>query len=510
MRSIQLHQLDAVDERDKSQLSLISRAILKSRKIVTLTGAGISCNAGIPDFRSSEGLYNMVKTKHPNCIVKGKDLFDISLFRSEETLKIFCTFMESLYSHTMKANPTDTHKFLKKLYDKKKLIKCYTQNIDGIERKLDLNTGTELNWKELDVVQLHGDLNKLSCTHCFKTFEWSNEYREMLQDGETPDCPSCLEKFDRRLAAGKRMSSITVGILRPNIILYGENHPYAENIAKGLQYDLKQNPQILLIFGTSLKVDGVKKLVKNLAKKIHERNDGMVIFINKNCVPLTSWDNIIDFHIQADCDEWVKYLQKEIPDLFLIEKSEIKVTQKTLMTPPNTPSKHRINYILNTTPKTIKKNSLNLKSVASLPINSIPPPTKLNFEIFKDNNNNIEYEYPTPEYSPLSQSKSPRNLNNKNIISTVNNLTSITSLRRSPRLKRIINIQEEKENEIESPQFSPLKKALTYSSQKNSPFKDKNSNNLKSPIKTRKRLLEEITKNSQGNTKKIKKLLSSA
>lgn len=54
-----------------------------------ITGAGILCNAGIPDFRSENGLYNMVKHKYPKQIVRGQDLFDINLFRDETSLEIF-------------------------------------------------------------------------------------------------------------------------------------------------------------------------------------------------------------------------------------------------------------------------------------------------------------------------------------------------------------------------------------------------------------------------------------
>lgn len=81
------------------KLNEVIKFISKSKKMTVLTGAGISCNAGIPDFRSSDGLYNMVKSKYPKSIVRGQDLFDISLFRDEISLSIFCTFMESYINH---------------------------------------------------------------------------------------------------------------------------------------------------------------------------------------------------------------------------------------------------------------------------------------------------------------------------------------------------------------------------------------------------------------------------
>ncbi|EGV63584.1 NAD-dependent deacetylase hst3 [Yamadazyma tenuis] len=319
------------------KLTEISKVIFKSKKATLLTGAGISCNAGIPDFRSSEGLYNLVKEKYPKTVVKGQDLFDISLFRDELTLQVFCTFMEGLYASSLQAKPTETHKFIKLLKDKNKLLRCYTQNIDGIESKVNLTTGIKSsefqteetnrrlvnssfnkNWKNLDVVQLHGDLNQLTCTQCFSNFEWTKKYQNMLSSGDNPECSNCFQKYQERLYSGKRLTG-NIGILRPGIVLYGENHPQSEILAQGLNTDIKSRPDILIIMGTSLKVDGVKKLVKSLATSIHEKG-GKVIFINKTQVSSSQWDNYVDYQVLCDCDNFIKVLKQEIPDLFLTQE----------------------------------------------------------------------------------------------------------------------------------------------------------------------------------------------
>lgn len=309
------------------RLSEVSKLIFKAKKTTVLTGAGISCNAGIPDFRSNDGLYNLVKQKYPKTVVKGQDLFDISLFRDELTLEIFCTFMEKLYASSVEATPTETHKFIKLLKDKKKLLRCYTQNIDDLESKIDLNTGVKLNefdlnhfnkfWKPLDVIQLHGNLNELSCTQCFSNFSWDKHYQSLLSNGENPECMNCYKKYQDRLYQGKRLTG-SIGILRPNIVLYGENHPQSDILSQGLTSDLRLNPDLLLIMGTSLKVDGVKKLVRNLSSIIHQRN-GKVIFINKTPVS-GSWEKFIDYQILSDCDGFIKFLKQEIPDLFLTQE----------------------------------------------------------------------------------------------------------------------------------------------------------------------------------------------
>ena len=172
-------------------------------------------------------------------------MFDISLFREAEKISVFASFMESLYSHTILAKPTKTHEFIAHLKNRGKLLRCYTQNIDGLEEMLGLQMSKKRDadqsfanqWKSLDVVQLHGDLMTLSCTQCFKVFQWSRYWKRCLKNGELPICPKCEEHNTKRCIQGKR-SLGSAGMLRPNIVLYGENHPNAEFITQGLNLSL--------------------------------------------------------------------------------------------------------------------------------------------------------------------------------------------------------------------------------------------------------------------------------
>lgn len=322
----------------EDDLSSIFKRIQLSKKMVFLTGAGISCSAGIPDFRSSEGLYNMTEGLGSN--LKGKDLFDISLFQSKESIKCFSTFMSNLYSSTLNANPTTTHQFIHNQISKNKVLRCYTQNIDGLESRLGLNMKFDnrscstilQKWKSMEVVQLHGNLNELSCTRCGKTTEWIQNYQKELLNGELPECLMCLESINQRAEKGKRIIG-TIGLLRPNIVLYGENHPFSEIITTGLNSDLKQKPDMLIIMGTSLKVHGVKQLVKSMSKRIRSKG-GLVILVNKEII--TGWNGIIDYQIQSDCDFFVNQYQ-------IFEEFSLKILQ----TPPATPRKLRIIDLLN-------------------------------------------------------------------------------------------------------------------------------------------------------------------
>lgn len=155
-----------------------------------------------------------------------------------------------------------------------------------------------------EVVRLHGDLDQLRCTSCGMLTDYDNERMTTLLGGESPECPDCSSKATIRVAQGKRPTH--VGSLRPNIVLYNEPHPQAEIIGKIAHHDATRSaPDLMLIFGTSLKVLGLKRLVKVFASRIHKKG-GKVIYINAMPAAESAWGSILDWHVQMDCDEWVK------------------------------------------------------------------------------------------------------------------------------------------------------------------------------------------------------------
>lgn len=144
LQTEKLAHITSLDVQDEL-LGRISKQLGRSRKIACLTGAGISCNAGIPDFRSSDGLYNLVKEESAQywSIKSGREMFDISLFRDDFKISIFAKFMERLYSNVQLARPTKTHRFIAHLKNRNKLLRCYTQNIDGLEENMGLTMSSK-------------------------------------------------------------------------------------------------------------------------------------------------------------------------------------------------------------------------------------------------------------------------------------------------------------------------------------------------------------------------------
>ncbi|PWN22171.1 DHS-like NAD/FAD-binding domain-containing protein [Microstroma glucosiphilum] len=125
-------------------LARVWEAVSDSRRIVVVCGAGISVSqpAGIPDFRSSTGLFKSLKEQHPEAgLTSGKDLFDARLFQSEANTALFYSMIASLHKMTVSAQPTLFHHFLRCLDEQGRLQRVYTQNIDALEERAGLTFG---------------------------------------------------------------------------------------------------------------------------------------------------------------------------------------------------------------------------------------------------------------------------------------------------------------------------------------------------------------------------------
>lgn len=167
----------------------------------------------------------------------------------------------------------------------------------------------------VECVFLHGSLALLRCFLCGQLCSWDEDDRaaETLS-GQQPECPHCVGATIAREERGKR--ALGVGKLRPDIVLYGEEHPNSHLISPIITHDLALVPDMLLILGTSLRVHGLKVMVREFAKAVHSKG-GKVVFVNFTKPSESTWGDIIDYWVQWDCDAWVNDLQSRIPRLWL-------------------------------------------------------------------------------------------------------------------------------------------------------------------------------------------------
>ncbi|KAF2199511.1 NAD-dependent deacetylase sirtuin-2 [Delitschia confertaspora ATCC 74209] len=240
----------------------------KARKIVVMTGAGISTSAGIPDFRSSDtGLYaNLARLNLPYA----EAVFDISYFRNNP--HPFYTLAHELYPGRYR--PTISHSFLKLLHQKGLLLKLFTQNIDCLER--------EAGVPEDIIVEAHGSFAKQSCIDC-KTPYPHDLMQKAIHEKQVPHCQQENCK----------------GLVKPDIVFFGEALPsdFFDN-----RYLLSQ-ADLCIIMGTSLSVHPFASLPQFVGESVPR------VLINLEQVGGIG-SRTDDVLLLGDCDEGVRKLAK--------------------------------------------------------------------------------------------------------------------------------------------------------------------------------------------------------
>nr|CAG8524713.1 8230_t:CDS:2 [Entrophospora candida] len=286
--------------------------IKQSKKCVVITGAGISCSGGVPDFRSAGGIYDMIKQRFPGSFRTGKDLFDTTMLKDHKSIGAFNMFMGILKERINNARPTPTHHFLKKLDDKKKLVRVYTQNIDNLEEVAGLATDSIVIKPSnctTKAIQLHGTMKFLKCSACSEVYEFSKSHCERFKEGESPSCPRCEQSEQKRRSAGKR--SHKIGILKPNIVLYGDNHSQELQIGKVALKD-SNKADCMIIMGTSLQIPGIKDLIRQFAVNIHKKGGKIIVVNLTDIVKTKEMFDMVDYFVQGTTDEWVSMLEEEL------------------------------------------------------------------------------------------------------------------------------------------------------------------------------------------------------
>ena len=185
----------------------------KAKRVVVLTGAGISTPSGIPDFRSEgPGLWSRDEPM---------EIASLSAFRT--TPERFFNWFRPLASRIFYALPNPAHAALAEFERAGYQNVIITQNIDGLHQK----AGSQ------QVVEMHGTLRTLSCTQCYQQFPSEEYLKPFIESGAIPQCVNCN------------------GILKPDVILFGEQLP--QSAWQAAQRATRQC-DLMLVAGSSLEV----------------------------------------------------------------------------------------------------------------------------------------------------------------------------------------------------------------------------------------------------------------
>lgn len=148
----------------------IARLLAASSRAVAFTGAGISTESGIPDFRSPGGIW---ATSQPV-------YYDDFLARGEARYEYW---RQKAVAHTdfVTSKPNAGHRILAKWQRQRRLQAVITQNIDGLHQ----DAGSE------DVIELHGTARFIACLKCRERYEAGPQVQQFLDTDRVPECPAC-------------------------------------------------------------------------------------------------------------------------------------------------------------------------------------------------------------------------------------------------------------------------------------------------------------------------------
>lgn len=215
--------------------------VTSSNNIVFFGGAGVSTESGIPDFRSTDGLYNQ-KYDYPPEVILSHTFF---INHTEEFYKFYRDKM--IYDD---AKPNITHKVLAELEKSGKLKGIVTQNIDGLHQMAGSKT----------VYELHGSIHRNYCTKCHKFYGLDF----IKNSSKIPIC-DCG------------------GTVKPDVVLYEES--LNENILLNAIKAISE-ADVLIVGGTSLSVYPAAGLIKYY-------KGNKLILINKTSTPYDKNANLV-------------------------------------------------------------------------------------------------------------------------------------------------------------------------------------------------------------------------
>jgi NAD-dependent deacetylase len=232
----------------------LAELVRRRQPCVVLTGAGISTESGIPDFRSAGGIwarYDPFEVAH------------IDAFRREpaRVWEFYALRLDAL----AQAEPNDGHRAIAELEERGSIRAVVTQNVDGLHQR----AGSR------EVVEVHGSLREAECIHCGACVPMADAVAAL----PLPACPECGE------------------ILKPGVVMFGELLS-----ARAIEHaqELAAEAGLLLVVGSSLEVQPVAGLPGDTLA-----SGGALAIVNRGGTP---WNSRAELVIDAGAGETLREL----------------------------------------------------------------------------------------------------------------------------------------------------------------------------------------------------------
>lgn len=241
---------DALTPDVRRAQSVVREWVLASTRAVAFTGAGISTESGIPDFRSPSGLWTQMKP------------IDFHDYVASEAVRVEAWKRKMSLGQTIeKAQPNRGHKAVADLVQQGRVASVITQNVDNLHQ----NSGVP----STQIIELHGNATYAKCLDCELHYDFDAIYAQFEATGCTaaPKCTACQ------------------GIIKTATISFGQAMPEAE-IARAEVASLSSD--LFLALGTSLQVypaAGFPMLAKH--------NGARLVIVNRESTPLDEYADIV-------------------------------------------------------------------------------------------------------------------------------------------------------------------------------------------------------------------------
>ena len=245
------------------KIELVAKRIKESSRLTVFTGAGISTESGIPDYRSQGGIWD-----------KFKPVYFDEFMSSKDSREEYWRRWIALYQGIVEAQPNAAHLALARLEKMGLLQTVITQNIDGLHQESGL--------ADENIIELHGNTCRIRCMSCRKI--------------------SPIDGVQQRLAAGDMAPECECGgFLKPDTISFGQAMPVAQ-VEKAAA--LSQDCDFFLVVGSTLLVQPAAHM------PVYAKNRGAFLaIINLSETPC---DGMCDVLIRSKAGEVLQQIVNEI------------------------------------------------------------------------------------------------------------------------------------------------------------------------------------------------------
>lgn len=243
------------------QLDEFAARLRRSQAVVFFTGAGISTESGVPDFRSPGGVW----TKYQPVLFQD--------FLASESARVqHWQLKRATYELFKTVNPNLAHYAIRDFEKRGQLLGLITQNIDGLH--------TLAGTSEGKLVELHGTDRLVTCLDCGKRYDPAGVYENLGEEFTAPTCSDCG------------------GYLKSANVSFGQSMPAA---AMQRAQSWSEHAEIFIVIGSSLQVQPAASF-----PVVAKRSGALLAIVNRDPTPL---DEIADFVHNGAIGEFFERLQ---------------------------------------------------------------------------------------------------------------------------------------------------------------------------------------------------------